>query len=91
MIFVAVLAFSATSAGAQDDNSAYVGAEVKSATELNTSQPQVAAATTTRSNAVSNATLAFTGGDVFAVALVGGVAVLAGASLLLVRRQQSAA
>jgi hypothetical protein len=88
LIFVASLAVMAGSAGAQS-NDAYVGAEVESATQLKPEAPQVAAASVSNGSAVRSATLAFTGGDVLALALVGSVAVMAGGSLLLVRRQKS--
>jgi len=90
LVFVATLAFAAGTAGAQS-NDAYVGAEVQSATQLQPEAPQVAGVSTSNGSSVRSATLAFTGGDVLALALVGGVAVMAGGSLLLVRRQQAQA
>ena len=82
-----MLAFSATSAGAQSDDS-YVGAEVKSATLIRTADPVVAASV--KSSAVSNDALAFTGSDALTVGLVGVVAIMAGTSLLVIRRRSNA-
>jgi len=89
-VFVAVMAFTTASAGAQSDD-AYVGAQVESSTQLNTEAPTAAPAAAVRGTSAANSTLAFTGGDVLAVALVGGVAVAAGASLLVVRRRTATA
>lgn len=84
LVLVGVLAFSATSAGAQSDDS-YVGAEVKSATLIRTAEPVVAASVKS-----SNEALAFTGSDALTVGLVGVVAIMAGTSLLVIRRRSNA-
>lgn len=80
LAFLAVLAFS-TAAGAQEgNNGAYVGGEVLHKTELKaTPAPQVEANS-----------LAFTGSNSTTLALVGVIAVLAGGSLLVIRRRTAA-
>lgn len=81
----------AGAAQAQSNDDAYVG---PSTTVLNTQisqDPSVAGAQETRSSAVSASDLAFTGGDAMVLALVGGGLLVAGSSLLLVRRRQTVA
>lgn len=85
--FVAMLALSVTSASADTNGDSYVGGEVLSETLIRPSEPQVAAV---RTSAVSNS-LAFTGSDVLAISLVGVVAIMAGASLLVIRRRTESA
>ena len=76
----------AGAAQAQSNDDAYVGA---STTVLNTQisqDPAVAGVQETRSTDVSASELAFTGGDAMVVALIGGGLLVAGSSILLVRR-----
>ncbi|MGB6058712.1 MAG: LPXTG cell wall anchor domain-containing protein [Microthrixaceae bacterium] len=80
LAFLAVLAFSSV-AGAQEGNGSYVGGEVQSKTALKSSPPVQAE--------VEANSLAFTGSDSTTIALVGVVAVLAGGSLLVVRRRSN--
>ena len=76
----------AGAAQAQTNDDAYVG---PSTTVLNTQislDPAVAGVQETRSADVSASELAFTGGDAMVVALIGGGLLVAGSSMLLVRR-----
>ena len=79
--FFATLALSVTGAGAQSSDDTYVGGEVRSETVIRPSAPEVASAN------LRSGSLAFTGGDAMTIALVGVVAVVAGTSLLIVRRR----
>ena len=83
LVVLTVLGLGVGAASAQENNS-YVGAEVESATLI-----RPAAAPAANSAAVSNSSLAFTGGDAMTLALVGTIAVVAGGSLLIVRRRST--
>ena len=80
--FLAMLALSVTSVGAQTNDDSYVGGEVRSETVI---LPAAAAAPATAG--VANSSLALTGGDAMTIGLIGVVAVMAGGALLVVRRR----
>ncbi len=84
LVLVAVLSLGVGTAAAQENDS-YVGAEVESATLIRPSAAPAAA----NSAAVSNSSLAFTGSDAATLALIGAVAVVAGGSILIVRRRNA--
>ena len=75
-------------AGAQDGSTqgAYVGAET--VTKTPPLQPAALGATAAKSTAAPES-LAFTGGDVAGLVLIGGVAVVAGVGFLALRRRST--
>jgi hypothetical protein len=77
-------------AGAQsgDASGAYVGATTIPTTAP---LPVVEAASVSTSSGTSSGTLAFTGSDVMVLAIMGGLAVAAGAAFLVARRSTAAA
>lgn len=94
LVTASLFAFSGAASAQSDDGTAgaYVGSETVTNTPALTPEVQSATATASSSSAeatpvVKSNTLAFTGTDVAVLALMGGLALVAGAGFLIVRRK----